>query len=56
MIMKPKKKKKKKKRKKEEGTSYEFNLLQVFFLTENIFFILNLQWSMILSFNLSYFI
>ena len=33
-----KKKKKKKKRKKEEGTSYEFNLLQVFFLTENIFF------------------
>ena len=36
MIMKPKKKKKK--RKKEEGTSYEFNLLPVFFLIENIFF------------------
>ena len=32
------KKKKKKKRKKEEGTSYEFNLLPVFFLIENIFF------------------
>ena len=45
MIMKPKKKKKKKKRKKEEGTSYEFNLLPVFFLIENFFFfILNLQY------------
>ena len=38
MIMKPKKKKKKKEEE-EEGTSYEFNLLQVFFLTENIFFL-----------------
>ena len=32
-------KKKKKKRKKEEGTYYEFNLIPVFFLIENIFFL-----------------